>query len=493
MKKKIALIIAMLFLSLGIMSGCSTAELGYLDSYRKAAALEEYTYTSTLKLDIDLQGSLLEALTEEEQTVFNNLKSFDLKESGYADNRNNRFMTTLYYKDNGSELTSFIYEEGIYYLHLPGIINLLSPAMEEDEQKQLSQALGNAEWLAFDYAALTEDSVSYYTFYDPDALTKKALPFNNMLYNYLNGVAKDCYGAFKSSLITKDGTGYVLKMDSADIYPIFLDFYKATLNNYENIASYTNTFLGGLSDDEKEALAAFNTTPEELQEMINNFLPTVKEDREKMIAKLDNPQTKAYFEAGIAYFDGSSFTNAIYPTNNGYKIENDIDLLFNDYDYTNENGNGTMEMHLIYNTIINKNGNGEISLPAADDTISYEKFADNLPVYQALEIYVQDQEYYYSSKKAILGSTNYASGDIQALVKDGHVYLPLRAVGQLFGENVGWDDSVKKAYIIVDGKRNYMNSITQNSSVFCQLREFTKLGYNITWDQDYKMVGMYKN
>lgn len=493
MKKKIALIIAILVLALGIMSGCSSAELGYLDSYRKVAVLEEYTYTSTLKLDIDLQGSMLEDLTEEEQAVFNNFKSFDLRESAYADNQNNRFITTLYNKDDDSELTSLIYEQGIYYLHLPGIINLLSPALEEEEQQQLTKALEGAEWLTFDYAALMEDSASYPTYYDQDALLENARPLNNMIYRYLNGVAKDCYGAFNSSMITKNGKGYVLEMDTEDIYPLVLSFCKTTLNNSENIAAYTNTFLSGLSDDEKAALTAFETTPEELQTQINDFLPTIQEDRDEMIAQLDNPQTKAYFDAAIANFAGSSLTNSIYPTTRGYRIKNEVKLLFNDYDYTNDDGNTTLAMNLIYNTDINKNGTAEITLPAAEDTISYEKFAANLPVYQSLEIYVQDQEYYYTSEKAILGTSDYDSGDIQALVKEGRVYLPLRAIGQLFGENVGWDDSVKKAFIVTDGKRTYMNSITQNGSVFCQLREFTKLGYTITWDQDYKIVGMYKS
>lgn len=493
MKKKMVLIIALLVLALGILSGCSTAELGYLDCYRKVAALEQYTYTSTLKLNIDLHGALFEDLTEEEQAVYNNFKSLDLRESAYADNLNNRFMTTLYYKDGGSELTSFIYEQGLYYWHLPGIIALLSPALDEKEQQQLTKALEGAEWLTFDYAALMEDSAAYPSYYDQDALLENARPLNNMIYRYLNGVAKDCYGAFNSSMITKDGKGYVLEMDTKDIYPLMLNFSKTTLNNSNAIASYTNNFLGSLSDDEKAALTAFDTTPEKLREKINELLPAIQEDREKLIAQLDNPQTKAYFDAAIANFAGSSFTNGIYPTTRGYRMENEIKLLFNDYDYTNDTGNTTLAMNLIYNTDINKNGTAEIILPPAEDSITYEKFSENLPLYQSLEIYVQDQKYYYSSEKAILGSTNYASGDIQALVKEGRVYLPLRAVGQLFGENVGWDDSVKKAFIITNGKRTYMNSIIQNGSVFCQLREFTKLGYNITWDQDYKMVGMYKS
>jgi len=488
MKKKLALIIVMLVLALGITSGCSSAELGYFDTYRKVESLPQYTYTSQIQMDLDIQGSLLEEMTAEDQALFNNFKSLDLTESAYADNQNSRLMTTLYHKDDGSELTSLILDQGNYYIHLPGLITWLSPGLEETEQKQLTKALGDAKWLTFSYNDLAGDATQANTFYSADLLTKNAVPFSNMLYNYIDGVAKDCYGGFSTSLISKDDKGYVLKMDTEDIYPLIVDFCKATLNNYENIATYTNVFLAGLSDDEKASLAAFDTTPEELQENINKPLATIQEDRESLIAEIDNPETEAYFDAAVAYFDGSSFTNAIYPTSNGYKLKNDIDILFNDYEYSAEAGNSTIKMHLIYNMDIDEDGTGEITLPPTEDTISWEQFAENLPTYQELEIYVQDQEYYYSSEKAILGTTNYDSGDIIALVKDGRVYLPLRAVGQLFGENIGWECCVKKAYIIIDGKRTYMSSITQNGSVFCQLREFSKLGYTITWDQEYKIV-----
>lgn len=65
------------------------------------------------------------------------------------------------------------------------------------------------------------------------------------------------------------------------------------------------------------------------------------------------------------------------------------------------------------------------------------------------------------------------------IVRDGRAYLPLRAICDVLSENVTWNKAERKAYIAKDGKDIAMEGILENGKSFVGLREFEKLGYTV--------------
>lgn len=67
------------------------------------------------------------------------------------------------------------------------------------------------------------------------------------------------------------------------------------------------------------------------------------------------------------------------------------------------------------------------------------------------------------------------------VVRDGRAYAPLRAVCDALGETVTWNKAERKAYISKDGKNIAMDAILENGKSFVGIREFEKLGYTVSY------------
>jgi len=72
-------------------------------------------------------------------------------------------------------------------------------------------------------------------------------------------------------------------------------------------------------------------------------------------------------------------------------------------------------------------------------------------------------------------------GEIDLIIIDGRSYLPLRFVGEKFGETVGWEYQSKTAYIQRGDVRITMEGFIKDDKTFIKVRDFEKLGYNIDW------------
>lgn len=67
------------------------------------------------------------------------------------------------------------------------------------------------------------------------------------------------------------------------------------------------------------------------------------------------------------------------------------------------------------------------------------------------------------------------------VVRDGRAYVPLRAICDALGETVTWNKTERKAYIAQDGKNIAMEGILEGGKSFVGVREFEKLGYTVSY------------
>ena len=69
-------------------------------------------------------------------------------------------------------------------------------------------------------------------------------------------------------------------------------------------------------------------------------------------------------------------------------------------------------------------------------------------------------------------------------MEDNSMYLPMRAVCEWFGEDVAWDASARKAYVIRDGQKTDMTGKIIDSLTYIKIRDFEKLGYTVDYSYD---------
>ena len=78
----------------------------------------------------------------------------------------------------------------------------------------------------------------------------------------------------------------------------------------------------------------------------------------------------------------------------------------------------------------------------------------------------------------------YFTGDFDyadLVVQKGRAYLPLRAVCDMLGEEMGWEKSTKTPYVLQNGKRIEMQGILRDGTAFVGVRAFEQLGYTVTY------------
>ena len=80
---------------------------------------------------------------------------------------------------------------------------------------------------------------------------------------------------------------------------------------------------------------------------------------------------------------------------------------------------------------------------------------------------------------------------VDVKVIDGSSYLPLRAVGELLGEDIKWDNQRKQPYVnAYENAFIYLDAKIIEDTSFVKLREIEKIGYTVTWDPDTNMVSI---
>ena len=73
------------------------------------------------------------------------------------------------------------------------------------------------------------------------------------------------------------------------------------------------------------------------------------------------------------------------------------------------------------------------------------------------------------------------------IVQDGRAYVPLREICELLDEEVIWDRTTRTAFVRVDGLKTEVESILQNGSAYVGVREFEKMGYAVSYSNEYGM------
>ncbi|MDF2950383.1 MAG: hypothetical protein K0R07_2435, partial [Sedimentibacter sp.] len=112
----------------------------------------------------------------------------------------------------------------------------------------------------------------------------------------------------------------------------------------------------------------------------------------------------------------------------------------------------------------------------------YNKIENNLNPVNKLELtwYAEDSSAEIN-KYRLDGKTEW---DYQSYsLIDERVYLPLRYIGESFGEEVDWDNTNKKAFVIRGSEKIDMTGVLINDTTMVKVRDFEKLGYKISYEQ----------
>lgn len=467
-------IISLLLIALMLLTtaGCGVNEMGYLNLAKEVASQTQYGFnnkTSLLiskdlggqeyKVDFEIDGEVnLDNLNDLYGTMDITFKINDLGIEApinikFVDNKvyisKNALIEIIRYEKMlyGSEENEKIVEE-LYMSDLKDIDYLVIDGQ--------TFTYGFIQGLSSESAEMAEAEISYLEMYD-------------YAYDYLTKAFK----GFDTKLIKKIDKGYSYELTTKSA----LEFVKSlvaylsenrevvfdeTINYLENI--YSLIVEEEFTEEEKAAaIAEIKQSRQDFYDFIDEAALFMEESDE--------------LESGLSMFDGSMLKMQVYKENNSYKEVLEAEIKYENVSMGKLSSSTTMLPKKVEKVSVTGKA---ISLEEMEK--AYLKAENKVNPVQRMELMWYPDSFDAQVNKYRLDDS--VDWDYQPFVIiEDRVYLPLRYIGESFGEEVGWDDANKKAYVVRGQETIDMTGVLVDSRTMVKIRDFEKLGYKIEYKQ----------
>lgn len=456
MIKKLVSLALVGVMSISMLTGCGVNDLGYLKYTKDLSNITEYSFENNTTINVS------EEMAGEEFNV-----DFTLDGEANLEDLKSMYMSfDLLFKVNDMGIENpmnFKIADNKVYVSKNSLLEVITLAriMESDSEAKVMQEVYDNDLKDVDYILLTDLGDVY------KDMTYKEISDNG--YDYLTKAFK----GFDSKLITKTSKGYSVELSSENALTFVQNLVTYLYENKALVFDETVSYVKNLySNMEMEGF-----TEEDKQEMFTEL----EESREDFYEFIDEAAlflASGELDTYIDMVDGSKIKSELYKDGKKYKEKAEMKIV---YEGT-EMGNLVSETTITPEDIEKAEVVGNIVevekleglLDAAEDKINPIQKMD-------LEWYPGDSDAMVTSTR-LEGNTDF---DIQPYtIVDGRIYLPLRYIGEAFGEEVSWDDATKTAYIVRGAEKIEVTGILFDSKTMIKVRDFEKLGYKVEFIQD---------
>lgn len=461
-KKAISLFLTGLMLIL-TLTGCGTNELGYLNLAKEIGNMTQYEFNNSTQITVS-------------GTVAGEDYNIDLDVAGTAniEDLNSMYMNVdviIKVNELGNELPiNFVISDNKVYVSKNAIIEAIK--LEEqlngtiENQKVLDELL-NVELKDTEYIIIS-DLNEYYN--DIEYKTNYKDMYDSAL-DYITTAFK----GFDSKLITKISNGYAIELtpestfdfikrlttyvsDNKDL--VFDETVKYVENIYDNINIQE---IEGVTEADKEAVI------EDLKASRQDFYNFVDE----AVVFIESEEFNEYEKM----FERSDLKEEIYKKGSSYIQNIKGELVFEDIIVGSLNTKTEITPAQVEKVSIT-----DKFITIEELEVLQNKTENRINPVNKVELSWYPDSYSAEINKYRLDGKTEWDYKEYALIEE-RVYLPLRYIGESFGEEVQWDNENKKAYVIRNGEKIDMTGVLINNTTMVKIRDFEKLGYKIGYTQ----------
>lgn len=473
-KRKISLLLAVIMM-FSVLTGCTPNELGYLNLSREINKLVQYEFKSSTqieiskvvtytdkdtKIDLDISG---EANVEDLGSMYLNM-DIKLNINGAENEKPIKVLMTdnKFYISKNSLLEAVKLQETL--------------SGESDYSRNVVEKLLE-ELKDTEYIMLADMSDVY-------GNIKTGKSGYTEIYDSARAYLEAAFKNFDSKLVTKTSKGYAVDL-TADSFADFIErLIKYIGNSKELVFDETIKYMDKVFDivaaqgveeitaDEKDAAMA------EIEGMRQGFYDFIDE----AAALVESGEYKDVYVDFRDILDRSYLKGEIYKDGGKYGQSIQGELVYENIIAGNIKSNIEMtpktvkkvsvtektitieELEALYTTLENKYNpveRIEVSWYSSDECDGNE--AD-------ISTYRVDGKYGWAYRPYV--------------IIENRMYLPLRYIGETFGEEVQWDDVNKKAYVVRGSEKIDMTGILSDNMTMVKVRDFEKLGYSIEFHQE---------
>ncbi|MBP1927158.1 hypothetical protein J2Z76_003031 [Sedimentibacter acidaminivorans] len=456
MIKKLVSLAIVGVMSISMLTGCGVNDLGYLKYTKDLSNITEYSFENTTTINVS------EEMAGEEFNV-----DFTLDGEVNLEDLESMYMSfDLLFKVNDMGIESpmnFKVVDNKVYVSKNSLLEVITLAriMESDSEAKVMQEVYDNDLKDVDYILLTDLGDVY-----------KDMSYKEMSdsgYDYLTKAFK----GFDSKIITKTSKGYSIELSSENALTFIQNLFTYLYENKTIVFDETVSYVKNLySNMEVEGF-----TEEDKQEMFVEL----EESREDFYEFIDEAAlflASGELDTYIDMIEDSKIKSEIYKEGKKYIEKDEVKIVYEGI----EMGSLVSET-IIFPEIIEKTqieGN-IVEVEKLEGLLNTAEDKINPIQKMELEWYPGDEDAMVTSTR-LEGNTDF---DIQPYtIIDGRIYLPLRYIGEAFGEEVSWEDATKTAYIVRGAEKIEVTGILFNSKTMIKVRDFEKLGYKVEFVQD---------
>ena len=485
MFKKVLAIIMVTIMLLTVVA-CSREEIGLYTLVRELARIDVQETKGTISFSAE--GQILDVLfmsiPEEMEFLKKSVASgLEIKYNVKQKKDPLEFEATVDVRFNNEsqykKLTTIIGNDKAVYIKLNDLLAFLKPyiiAIEPTEEKSLNQLISRVEYIKIDIGVDELDR----TIYSP-ALAKTVDNASTIrIMTEFMDIFQKSFADFSTNTVTKKNNGYEMALTPKGLQQLAISFVEYVYKNIDTIVDTASANIKLIPDQDLEvldkAIGGRGVDRAEILKGLEEFRQQVKETPKD---QLDGLRNDAGLNKTFKEIEGSSLTYYVGKTSSAsYELLTDIKVKYLDQ----------LDLNMSESWKINKLPDFAASKPLK--YVSQEELIDivkSLMVVKALNVNLMTRD----------AVVQYESGRVSDIymypvIRDGRTYLPLRQVGETFGETVEWDEDKEVARVIKDGKAVEMTGIIVYGRTYVKIRDFEKVGYEVLWNEETKVATITK-
>lgn len=483
MKKYLAaLLIGILLLT---VAGCSNEESDLYSLMLETSLLNAFETSGSVT--VTMEGQLLDEMIDEVNTgeIASVIRSgFEIRYHIQESKKPNGYQIEIQFRKNGendfAEVTTIIGNEDVMYVKLGELIRFIQPYIstdDPDEERLYDEILEKVDFLQIDLNEGINTAV-YYGDVIESAQSEKII----QLVTEFTDVFKDAFRNFSTGLVTRKGNGYELSFEAKDMQPLIGSFVGYLHDNIDTIFIEISNRIIALTDEEIRTMEEVYPSSEITRSGLIAGLEEIRSSVKSFTQEdLEDVKNNAIPDEVIDSIDGSSISYFIGRSGNrGYSKSTAFKFKYEDLVTIDINEKAEI-------TRLNS-----FSINQPDDYITMEEYQEIVKSVippQATSIRINS-----ITGEAVISYTDNTEAEIVILpvFKDGSNYVPLRIVGEAFGESIGWDDATKSPYIDRNGVRTEMKGFVNNGIAYVKVRDFEELDYMVFWSEYTKEITIWR-
>ena len=458
--KRIISVILIGIMLISMLTGCGVNELGYLNLSKEISSLTQYGFKNVTSVKVSKEFSGEEYNVDFEingEVNMDDLKDlygtmdfkFKVNDIGIENPINIKFAGNQVYISKNAVIELIKYEKMINGTEQYGKI---AEELFNNDLKDIDYIVQD---LSEEFAEIPDEEIPYTEVYD-------------YAYEYLTKAFK----GFDTKLISKINNGYSFELTPESTLEFVESLVEYLSKNKESVFNETINYIENvylilgeeITEEEKnEVIAELESSRQDFYDFVDEIVLFMEESDE--------------LELATSMFDDSIIKMELYKLNDSYKQVVNSEIVYE---------NVSMGKLISTTTMTPKDVK---KIPVTGNTItieemekSYTKAENKVNPVQKIELRWYEDSYDIEvTKYRLEGNTNW---DYQPFtIIEGRIYLPLRYIGEAFGEEVDWDNVNKKAYVIRGEEKIDMTGVLVDSKTMVKIRDFDKLGYKIDYIQ----------